>query len=195
MDQVWNEEVWSAFEKVRCEIFNFLMNEEEGSTVYTEADCKRLMQQAYVQYARQTPEEKQNREASHFADAVTHVANEHHRILDNIRQGVLGNVTVDPRSTREDTTAVVAKANFLRSATEAPKKAMEEIEIQENKPDEGASVPKKPLQNDFVEKLKNQKQMAADQQHEQQRENFVHKVAEEEREKEESVHKLEESEK
>ena len=169
MDQIWNEEVWSTFEKVRCEIFNFLMNEEEGKTVYTEADCKRLMQQAYVQYARQTEEEKKKFEASHFADAVTHVANEHHRILDNIRQGILGNVTVDPRSTLEDSTAVVSKANFLRSATSAPKKAMEEIEIQESKPDEGASAPKKPdegasapkkpLQNDFIEKLKNEKQM------------------------------------
>lgn len=114
---------------------------------------------------------------------MTHTANEHHRILDNIRKGVLHGIVMDldPRTSLEDNTVPLAKTSFLRSAT-APKADIATVDIDENHPDEGEQPKKKEPevpQNRFVEKLRNQKQMAEEQQHQQERENFAHQVAEE----------------
>jgi len=63
--------VWKTFESVRCDIFNFMMSNKDKKTDYTKEEAKRIMQQAYVTWARPTEDEKKKNKWSQFSDDVT----------------------------------------------------------------------------------------------------------------------------
>jgi len=48
---------WENFEGIRTEIFNLLMGTDDSPAKWTQQDAKRIMQQAYVTFARPTEDE------------------------------------------------------------------------------------------------------------------------------------------
>lgn len=61
--EIWQKH-WAQFEEIRTEIFNFMMTTSKSKTKFTQAEAKRIMQQAYVTYARPTEEELKEKKIS-----------------------------------------------------------------------------------------------------------------------------------
>jgi len=57
--EIWSK-FWENFEETRTEIFNLLMGSDGTPAKYTQQDAKRIMQQAYVTFARPTQDELKN---------------------------------------------------------------------------------------------------------------------------------------
>lgn len=74
--------VWSHFEDVRTEIFNLMMQGDDApDKTYTQPEAKRIMQEAYVTFARPLEEGV----ANPWAEKVADVAKNHATVMENMR--------------------------------------------------------------------------------------------------------------
>lgn len=94
-----------------------MMGSEKEAAKYTQQDAKRIMQQAYVTFARPTADEAKLKSVSAFSEKVHTTASEHASRLEDLKAGKVYEKN-DPRQSREEAAPVLHSAKTFQRKTD-----------------------------------------------------------------------------